>query len=63
MARPEKAKLHLIEKYQELVWALGIQGYNNNDIGVIFNRNRSVIKRVRDKMPRGWKPKWVKATE
>lgn len=61
MSRPTQEKKHLIEKYYELVWALKHQGYNNEEIGVVFNRTRSVIKRVIDKMPEDWKPKWVKA--
>lgn len=62
MARPTNKKKHLIEKYQELVWALSLQGYNNEEVGIVFNRSRSVIKRVIDKMPTGWEPKWVKRT-
>lgn len=60
MARPNANKIHLIDKYQELAWALSVQGYNNEEVGIILNRSRSVIKRVVDKMPSDWKPKWVK---
>lgn len=60
MARPEKEKIHLMEKYQELAWALAFQGYNNEEIGTILNRNRSIISRIVKKMPVGWEPKWKK---
>jgi len=55
-----KEKLHIYEKYQELVWALSSQGYNNEEIGGIFNRSRSQISRVVNSMPKGWKTKWKK---
>lgn len=60
MSRPTKEKIHLIEKYQELVWALAFQGYNNEEIGVVFNRSRSVISRIVNNMPKGYEPKWKK---
>lgn len=62
MARPIEAKKHLIEKYQELVWALSFQDYSCADIGVIMNRSRSVIKRIVDKRPSDYKVKWVKVS-
>lgn len=62
MSRPTAEKQHLFDKYQELVWALHLQGYNNEEIGVVFNRSRSVIQRVVKQMPKDWKPKWVKVT-
>jgi len=61
MARPDNKKKHLIEKYNELVWALAHQDYTAADIGVIMNRHRSVILRVISKKPREWTPKWVKS--
>jgi hypothetical protein len=61
MPRPTEAKLHLIDKYKELVWALNHQGYNNEEIGTIMNRSRSVILRVISEKPEKWVPKWVKA--
>lgn len=60
MARPTENKKHLIQKYHELVWALSLQDYNNQEIGDIMNRSRSVILRVVKKKPEGWTPKWVK---
>lgn len=60
MPRPTEKKQHLIDKYQELAWALSLQDYTAADIGVILNRHRSVIKRILDKKPVDWHPKWVK---
>jgi len=60
MARPQKKKQYLMEKYYELVWALAKQDYNNADIGVIFNRHRSNIKKAVAKMPKEWQSKWTK---
>jgi IS30 family transposase len=62
MARPIKAEKHLIEKYQELVWALSSQDYSSAAIGKIMNRSRSVIKRLIDKRPKDYKTKWVKVS-
>lgn len=64
MARPKATKQHLIDKYHEIVWALSLQeDYSAADIGRIMNRDRSVIGRVIAKRPRGYRPKWVKASE
>lgn len=61
MPRPTQEKRHLIDKRNELIWALDIQDYNYEEIGVIFNGlNRSSIKRIVEKRPPDWKPKWVK---
>jgi len=61
MPRPTQEKRHLVEKRDELIWALVHQDYNFEEIGVIFNVNRSSIKRIAVKKPSGWKPKWVKS--
>lgn len=63
MARTQENKKYLVDKYHELVWALSLQDYSNADIGAIMNRHRSNIKRIVDKMPKNWEPKWVKAHE
>lgn len=60
MSRPSKNKRHLYDKYHELAWALSYQDYSNVEIGVILNRDKSVIKRLIDRMPKGWMPKWTK---
>lgn len=60
--RPFKVEQHLMDKRDELVWALSLQDYNRADIGKIFNVHRSVISRIMKKKPRDWKPKWIKAS-
>ena len=60
MARPSGNIHHLIDKYKELAWALSMQGYNNEEVGVILNRSRSVILRIIAEKPKDWTPKWVK---
>lgn len=51
---------HLKDKREELVWALSIQGYTNIQIAKIFNLGRMAIKRIVDRKPKDWIPKWVK---
>lgn len=41
-------KLHLRDIFVELVLYLNHRGYNNADVGIVFNRNRSTIKAVVD---------------
>ena len=60
MPRPTQEKKHLIDKRDELIWALSYQDYNGQDIGVIFNINRSSVKHIIDKKPKDYKPKWTK---
>lgn len=60
MPKLKKEKLHLAEKRYELMWALSLQGYNGEEIGIIMGFNRSTVKRVLDKMPKGYTAKWVK---
>ena len=60
MPRYDSIQLRLIEKRDELIFALDYQGYNGQDIAKIFNLNRSTIKRILSKKPLGWKPKWHK---
>lgn len=62
MPRPTKEKQHLVEKRDELIWALSLQDYNNEEIGGIFNLDRSSVKRIKDKMPNDWRPKWKKVS-
>lgn len=61
MARPTKEVRHIFEKRAELIWALSNQDYNGQEIADMFNISRSVVKRIIDKKPEGWKPKWIKA--
>lgn len=60
MARPTKEKKHLIDKRNELVYALDHQGYNGQDIGTVFNIERSTVNRILKTKPKGWTPKWIK---
>lgn len=60
MPRPKKEKQYLIDKRNELIWALIFQDYNGEDIAAIFNVHRSSVLDIRKKMPNGWKPKWRK---
>jgi len=60
MPRPLNEKKHLYDKRDELIWALDFQGYNGQEIGTIFNVNRSQIHRVIKKKPSEWRVKWTK---
>lgn len=51
---------HLIDKRNELIWALSLQDYTHAQISRIFNINRSTALRIIKKKPSGWQPKWVK---
>lgn len=54
-------KPHLKDKQEELVWALALQGYSNEEIRSIFNMpNRTYVFRIVARMPKGWIPKWIK---
>jgi len=44
----KEAKIHLIEKRDELILILKSQGYSNIQISNIFNLNRSTVKRIND---------------
>lgn len=52
---------YLQEKRDELVWALSEQEYSGAQIARIFGTDRTTIKRIIDKKPENYKPKWVKA--
>lgn len=55
----------LQEKRDELVWALNAQGYNGQEIKDIFSSisHRSTATRILRRMPKGYRPKWVKRDE
>ncbi len=46
MARIEGTKKYLLEKRAQLMRDLAQDGYNNADIGVIFNIDRSGVLRI-----------------
>lgn len=60
MARPKTEKKHLFEKRAEIMWALDEQGYNGQEIGIVFGISRSVVNRIMSQKPKDWKPKWIK---
>lgn len=51
---------HIDEKRNEIIFALYYQKYNHVEIGRMFNRNRSTILRILEKMPKDYIPKWTK---
>lgn len=59
--RPAAEKLHLYEKRQELIWALDHQGYDGDEIALVFSLDRSQISRLLKKKPSDWQPRWVKS--
>lgn len=53
-------KIHLKDKRNELIFALNHQGYNGQEIGAIFNINRSTVHDILKLKPKNYKPKWIK---
>ena len=52
---------HLVEKREELMWALSLQSYSFQDIATIFNvPHRMTVMRIVARKPADWKPKWIK---
>jgi len=61
MNKPELIKEILDTKRTELIWALSLQEYTDEDIAYILrDADRSTINRTRNKKPVDWQPKWVK---
>jgi len=59
--KDEMIKSLLDNKRIELIWALSMQNYTQEDIAYILrDANRSTISRIINKKPSEWKPKWVK---
>jgi hypothetical protein len=59
-----KVKQHLLDKRDELIWALSLQDYTFADICEIFNiKHRSTVMRIIARKPVGWLPRWVKITD
>lgn len=54
---------HLLDKRDEIMWALKFQDYKNAEIARIFNVHRSLVNQVVRRMPEGWVPKWRKVQE
>lgn len=57
-------KQHLLDKRDELMWALSLQDYRIIDIAHIFNiKHRSTVMRILARKPEGWVPRWIKRTD
>lgn len=55
---------HLLDKRDELIWALNLQGYKGAEIGRIFNSlHRSAVNQIVRRKPKDYRPKWVKVQE
>ena len=54
---------HVMDKRNELVWALKLQNYTFAEIGRIFNMHRSTVLRICKERPKDWKPKWKKEVD
>lgn len=51
----------LDNKRTELIWALSLQEYTQEDIAYILrSADRSSISRIISRRPENWQPKWVK---
>jgi len=61
MNKNEMLKELLDTKRTELIWALSLQDYTQEDIAYILrDADRSTIARTINKKPEDWQPKWVK---
>lgn len=61
MNKQDLIKELLETKRTELIWALSLQEYTQEDIAYILrDADRSTISRIINKKPTDWQPKWVK---
>ena len=61
MNKQDMIKELLDQKRIELIWALSLQDYTQDDIAYILrDADRSTISRTINKKPEDWQPKWVK---
>lgn len=61
MNKTELIKELLDNKRTELIWALSLQEYTQEDIAYILrDADRSTVSRIISKRPESWQPKWVK---
>jgi len=61
MNKKEMMEELLDNKRTELIWALSLQEYTQDDIAYILrDADRSTISRIISKKPEDWQPKWVK---
>jgi hypothetical protein len=52
---------HILDKRNEIIWALELQKYTYAQIGRMFNLHRATVMRICKGRPATWKVKWVKA--
>jgi len=61
MNKKEMMEELLDNKRTELIWALSLQDYTQEDISYIMrDADRSTISRIISRRPSDWQPKWVK---
>lgn len=51
---------YLLEKRDELIWALEHQGYNHTQIAKMFNLHKVNIGRIIKSKPNDYRVKWIK---
>ena len=63
--KPQKTKKHLLEKRDELIWALAIQQeYSFADVSRIMNiKHVSTVLRIVGRKPQNWTSPWKKIIE
>ncbi len=58
--KSKKVEPHLIEKRDEFIFSLNTQGYNNAEIGRIFNLSRVRVFEILKRMPDNYVSPWKK---
>lgn len=48
------------EKRDELIWAIGDQGYSQQSIARMFNLSKARVSVIMSAKPADWKSPWVK---
>jgi len=60
--RGQPLEQYLLEKRNEIIFALSAQDYTEAQIGRIFRLARVSVHRILKDKPSGYRPKWVKRT-
>lgn len=61
MRGDKEIKAYLLDKREELIWALSLQDYSNTDISIIFGiKHPTQVLRIVERKPKDWMPKWHK---
>lgn len=63
MPKINPTKLHLLEERNELMWFLDYRGFNGQEIGEIFNVDRSWVREILTRKPKKWLPKYVASSQ